>query len=232
VVAADWNRAPAQSEAQGTDYLATSMLEAFISPNNKAGRPFFARPHPIAHQTDRRLPVMLRLVLRPASAPSARNSLSAADIACASIECQRSMMRAPTAVATAPAPWRPPGAAVTAGSYKPLLIYSTRSHARRYDISREHAAVEIEPVERIVSNGETFPGPIRSPLARSTNGKACTRHDRSKQVYFVQGAPEIVIPLIRVRLNDSTGIAKLMHSTGGDRRERRWPGTSAFMSST
>jgi hypothetical protein len=42
----------------------------FGSRSNETGRPFLARPHPIAlDQMDRRLPVMLTLVSRRASAP-------------------------------------------------------------------------------------------------------------------------------------------------------------------
>src|SRR6516164_582329 len=93
----------------------------------------------------------------------------------------------------APPPRRPPVSAVTARLRSAWLISSTNSHALRYDMPRDRAAAEIDPVDRIASNRAIFPGPMRFPLARS--------------IRMEMRVPAMVL--------GSPGIAERSHADGG-----------------
>src|ERR1700734_2234254 len=77
------------------------------------------------------------------------------------------MIALPAGVNTVPPPPLPPAAVSTTGAPRPLFRSSTSSQVRRYDIRNARPAAEIEPDRPISSRTAIFPGPMRSPLARS-----------------------------------------------------------------
>jgi len=60
----------------------------------------------------------------------------------------------------APPPLRPPVRVSISGRRKALLIASTSSQARRYDIFISRAAAEIDPVRAMAASRSALPGPI------------------------------------------------------------------------